>query len=175
MKHEIVIELESYTRKEFLDMAYYTSVSPSVKNNELVGQEKISQYLSGGHGVVTLVSPSGKSYSYKFRYPREEQTFIDGTMFVYSREGNKKWLYVGMFVSGIFRSTAMSEFSRSSEVFKGAKYVVRMATDKDLKTPMKLYHEGYCCVCGRRLTSVKTMSEGVGPKCKRRMKEYGIF
>lgn len=136
----------------------------------LEGCEAISNYLLGGKGVVTLESPSGKHRTYQFRYPSEADKFDDGTMFVYALCGYATWQYVGMVRYGRFRLTQASRFPINHEITKGANYLVRMMKDSSIASgPMVVYHEGVCCMCGRPLTADKSIRDGVGPKCKRKM------
>jgi len=134
---------------------------------QLIGSKVIDQYIRGGKGAVTLKSPSGKHYSYQFRYPVKEQRgeFPRGTMFVYVLVGHRTWQYVGMLKSDRkLHHTRASKFSVDSEIFKGARYIVKMM-NFDFDTPMTLMHQGVCSVCGRKLTSPKSIPLGIGPRC----------
>lgn len=136
-------------------------------SGELKGHLDIQNYLHGGKGVVTLLSPSGKHHTYSFRYPLEQDKFPEGTMFVYSLMREHVWMYVGMLQSnGRFRRTQFSKFNEDSPIVKGAKFISRMMRE-DFDHPMRLYHEGVCSICGRRLTSPKSIRQGIGPKCLR--------
>lgn len=126
--------------------------------------EDIMNYIKGGRGVLTLASPSGKHHSYSFRRPRNEKAFQADTYFAYVMCDHGEWRYVGMFRDGYFRLTYNSEYNASSEEFKGAKYIVSMAS-RSFETPMTLYHEGVCACCGRRLTDPKSIKIGIGPTC----------
>ena len=66
-----------------------------------------------------------------------------------------------------FRLTNHSRFLPDTEIVRGAKYIMKMAFTEDLQTPMKLYHEGVCCYCGRQLTSKRSIKTGIGPKCRK--------
>lgn len=131
----------------------------------LKGKQNIWNYLKGGHGVVTLESPQGKYYTYCFKKPKSPDKFALGTLFAYVIEGKNEYKYVGMLdMKRGFRKTTNSEYDESSEQFKGAKYIVLMAA-KDFDTPMKLYHEGVCSCCGKRLTKPESIEAGIGPTC----------
>ena len=68
---------------------------------------------------------------------------------------------------GKFRLTRNSRFLEDTDIVKGAKYIMRMSNDDSLchTTPMKLYHEGMCARCGRRLLDSKSKKIGYGYKC----------
>ena len=124
----------------------------------------IYEYIHGGHGVVTLQSPSGKYFTYCFKKPYGKDKFKEGTLFAYCIEGKHEYNYVGMYDLKSFRKTNQSCYEEDSEQFKGARYIVYMSL-KDFNTPMKLYHEGVCCLCGKKLTDPKSIERGIGPQC----------
>ena len=136
---------------------------------QLTGKKNIERYILGKHAEVTLEAPSGKYYTYQFRYPARSQNneFEKGTKFVYVAVGHKKYEYVGMLKSDRkFYHTRASRYAKNSEQFKGAAYIVKMM-NYDFETPMKLYHSGRCSVCGKKLTSPKSIAYGMGPKCSK--------
>ena len=133
----------------------------------LVGKEAIRRYILGGKGVVTLKSPSGVHHTYSFRFPREPEKFPEDTYFVYVMNSETDWDYIGMLQRGSLRTTCMSRYAHSNPLFKGAAYIVKMMTS-DMDTPMMLYHEGVCSICGKRLTNPKSLEIGIGPVCLHR-------
>ena len=138
-------------------------------SGELKGRQAIYEYIHGGRGIVTLVSPSGQQHTYQFSRPSERDSFPEDVIFIYAIHDGIKRFYIGMVEQDKFRLTAHSRFLPDTEIVKGANYIMRMASEPNLSTPMKLYHEGMCCFCGRQLTSDKSISTGIGPKCRRRL------
>lgn len=134
----------------------------------------IRQYLYGGKGIVTLQSPSGIHHTYMFARPQEFEAFPDDVIFIYavhSEKNSHKLFYVGMIENDVFRLTRHSRFGPHTEIVRGAKYIMKMMHNPNLNTPMKLYHQGTCGVCGRALTSLTSIRCGVGPKCRKRVNE----
>lgn len=129
----------------------------------LEGKDIILQYIKGGKGVVTLESPTGKHHTYVFKRPRESGVFSNDCLFIYCLV-DKHEEYVGMMNKYGVKLTRQSRFKQTSEQFKGAKYIYRMATS-DFETPMVLYHEGICSCCGRKLTDPESITRGIGPRC----------
>ena len=131
----------------------------------LINHEDIHNYINGGHGVVTLEAPSGAYHTYVFKKPGKSSNFKKGTLFVYCYDGQEDCGYIGMWDTRTFRTTRNSEYDEDSAQFKGAKYILYMSM-KDFDTPMKLYHEGVCCRCGRQLTTPESIECGMGPVCR---------
>lgn len=135
---------------------------------ELTNSEDIYSYISGGEGVVTLQSPSGVHKIYAFNKPRCADAFPKNVLFVYVQSSKGLWIYVGMWVQGKgFYVTRASIYKINHPTVKGVKYIINMAEGKIKDSPMKLYHCGVCSICGRRLTSPKSIAQGIGPKCKK--------
>lgn len=141
----------------------------SDSKTELTDSDTIRNYIMGGKGIVTLEAPSGNSHTYAFFRPVNNEAFPDDVRFVYAVHDGKKLFYIGMIEQGKFRLTSNSRFLSDTDIVKGARYIMRMASQPGMETPMKLYHEGMCCFCGRKLISEKSLSTGVGPKCRRRL------
>lgn len=137
---------------------------------ELKGSQRIREYILGGNGIVTLLSPSRKWRTYRFELPRMKSKYPNGTLFVYVKMKHDHWAYVGMLSDShqSFRSTRGSRFSWTSPEYKGALYLTHMMY-KDFETPMKVFHEGVCGVCGRPLTRPKSIESGIGPICRKKL------
>lgn len=143
------------------------------ERHRLQTKEAIRSYLEGGSGVVTLHSPTGCWRTYSFRRPYDnifhDDSFYANALFVYAKTSSGRWMYVGMYNNNEFRLTEASRFGIKHPIVKGAKYLVKMMnSDIAASGPMVVYHEGVCCVCGRRLTRPKSIELGVGPTCRKK-------
>ena len=127
----------------------------------------IYSYIHGGKGIVTLEAPSGKSHMYAFYRPRNSDEFPNDVIFVYAVHNLQKLFYVGMIEQDKFRVTRHSRFLEDNEIVKGVSYIMKMAQGKITKSPMKLYHEGICCRCGRPLPHEKSVKQGIGSRCNK--------
>lgn len=134
---------------------------------EMTDSSTIWMYITAGRGIVTLEAPSGKSHTYAFLKPVNASEFPDDVIFVYAVHEEKQLFYIGMIEGKFFRLTRHSRFLSDTEIVKGANYIMKMASNPKLHTPMKLYHEGICCRCGRPLTSEKSLQSGIGHTCYR--------
>ena len=142
-------------------------------SRRLRSSQLIYNYIMGGRGIVKLEAPSGNHHYYMFQKPAETDAFPDDVLFVYAVHDFKKKFYIGMIEDGKFRLTRNSRFLADTDIVKGAHYIMKMARYEALaeSTPMKLYHMGRCARCGRELTTEKSMACGIGPKCRKRLKD----
>lgn len=135
----------------------------------------LRQYICGGRGIVTLENINTKiHHTYEFRRPNNPEEFDDHILFVYTLVRDNTWMYVGMYRTDyyVFRLTRASRFRSDSEIVRGVKYLVRRSnSDKSITdSPMRIYHEGICAICGRKLTTPKSIMLGMGPQCRRALK-----
>ena len=135
--------------------------------------ELITDYIYGGRGIMKLESPSGVHHYYMFQKPADRDAFPDDVVFVYAIHDFEKKFYIGMIEQGKFRLTRNSRFLPDTDIVKGAFYIMKMAKSQllVLTTPMKLSHMGMCARCGRELTTEKSIQSGIGPKCRKRLKD----
>lgn len=139
-------------------------------SHTLEGSRNIKDYCMGGNAIVTLTSPTKIHHTYYIRAPWKEDKndFSNDIRFVYHRESNGRWSYVGEICNDgtKFRKTKSSRYWQHDKIFKGAVYIVKMM-NYDFDTPMKLHHEGCCSRCGKQLTDPISIERGLGPKCYR--------
>ena len=136
------------------------------RSHELIGQKAIYDYLTGGHGVVTLLSSvTGIHHTYAFLSPKYRKPGED-TLFIYTIVGNES-IYVGMYKNKQFRLTAKSRFKADSAIVKGVAFIMKLMHRDDFHDDrMVLYHEGVCSRCGRPLTNPASIQLGIGPICQ---------
>ena len=142
---------------------------PTDKEEQLMLDSKvIYRYIHAGKGQVTLVNPNSlNAHSYKFLKPKDSRSFPENTIFVYCIHEDHL-AYLGMLDGSGIRRTRRSSFDEHTEAMKGARYIVKMASNQDLvdARQMDLYHSGRCALCGRPLRG-NSIKEGMGPKCRK--------
>lgn len=128
----------------------------------------LNEVIHGSRGELTLVGPAGTAHTYIFARPRNAEDFPPDLRFVYARHADKRF-YLGVLEGDKFRCTHNSRFDESCESVKGAKYIVKLASNQNLLTwtAMKLYQSGKCARCGRALDSEFGITHGFGKSCWR--------
>lgn len=135
-------------------------------SHELIGADRITKYIMGGNGVVTLRSCTGVHHTYWFAAP-ENRKEDDDRMFVKTLVNNGEWVYVGMYKDKNFHLTTASKFSLQSPIVKGVFFILKLMFKPDYSDErMHLYHEGICSRCGRPLTNPESIEIGIGPICR---------
>ena len=134
--------------------------------HELVGQESILRYITGGNGIVTLKSHTGVHHTYLFQSPSDKED-KNRLLFVKTLVGGNNWVYVGMYKDKKFYLTKASRFQKNSDIVRGICYIVKLVNRPDYHDDrMQLFHEGVCSRCGRPLTNPESIEIGIGPTCR---------
>lgn len=133
--------------------------------NQLKSRESVWSYICGGRGVFALESPTGKRHIYAIRRPWSDNRFPEGTFFVHDTDASRTDTYIGMIQDGQFHMTSRSRYARDSEEFRGMQYIMNWINHQDMVSPMKIYHNGTCCICGGHLSTEESMARGMGPRC----------
>lgn len=143
---------------------------------EFLENDILNQYLMGGQAVVTLESPSGVKHTYLYAKPKNTNYFPDDTRFVYALHQQVQQFYIGMIEMDKFRLTQNSRFLNDTDIVKGVLYIEKLRKNQISlhKSLMKIYHEGTCARCGRRLINKESIEIGFGPKCKRKVVSYNV-
>lgn len=128
--------------------------------------------MYGGNGVVTLESPSGAKHTYVYERPKNQNMFPDDVIFVYclhtDSNGECTKFYLGMLECDQFRMTRNSRFGYTSPVVKGAFYIEKLRKSQEFlsNSPMTIYHQGVCGLCGSKIWSDESRECGFGRQCR---------
>lgn len=144
---------------------------------------EIRRYIMGGNSTFTLVSKkTGQRFTYKVKSSKKNPDAYWSTenqdrsaYFVSVLNGpdnSNDYQYMGILGlmsdgSYKFISTRNSKVGASAPSFKGFAYVWE-ALEQGCTWPSQIefWHEGSCCICGRKLTVPESVADGIGPECK---------
>lgn len=140
---------------------------------------EIRRFILGGNSIFTIVE-GDKRYTYKVRTPAldraknwstgnqdKTQRFVS---VLYGPDNESDYRYLGMMRQNVdgalfFAKTAKSlseddpRFQLFSKYWAILEYGCRVMPGTDF------WHEGQCCVCGRKLTVPESIASGIGPEC----------
>ena len=138
----------------YLDSKRTTS---QVYSQEMTDSENIARYITGGRAIVALVNetPYHKQVTYKIL---SDGDFYDVSFWT----AHSGWIWLAAFNKQLHIHEANKQAEKE---LKGLIYLLRVARGERAIAPMHLYHFGRCCICGRKLTTPKALTVGVGHKC----------
>lgn len=152
------------------------------KRGQLTEPALIRRYILGGNATFTLRSlATGLRFTYKVKSATKDRGLNwstgnqDRTLFFVSvltgRDNDSDFSYIGILkqsVDGEFRfsHTAKSSALPGSPSFDGfAKCWKLLEFGCRWHPQIEFWHEGKCCVCGRKLTVPESVETGMGPEC----------
>lgn len=144
---------------------------------------EIRRYIMGGNSTFTLVSKkTGQRFTYKVKSATKDRDKYwstgnqdKSTYFVNLLTGpdnDNSYQYIGMLKQEFdgsyrFTETAKSKARKGSPSFDAFAYVWNsIEIGCQFPSQVEFWHEGSCCICGRKLTVPESVADGIGPECK---------
>lgn len=158
----------------------------TLPSDELIGRiahpGPIRKYITGGSSIFTIVQPDGTRYTYKVRSKAEaghnwstnhqnRDTYYVSILTGPNTASFGDWSYLGMLErmpdgslqfflthkSGRMEGAPSMKFWR--QFWQALEYGCRV------DPALEFWHEGSCCICGRKLTVPSSVEAGIGPEC----------
>ena len=141
---------------------------------------EIRHFMLGGNATFTLVEGDERfTYQVKSAKRDREKNWSTGNQdkskyFVSLLTGpsnTSDYQYMGMLNQNIdgayqFGPTKASKITSEAKSFQLLTRLWRGVEHACVRPPMiEFWHEGHCCMCGRRLTVPESIASGIGPEC----------
>ena len=138
-------------------------------NVEMKGQLEDSQkaitFIKGGNSTFTLVGAKNR-FTYKVKRTEFDQDkyFV---MLMNGSDNESNFVYMGMLFpnSKGIKITKGSKVGENAQSFVAFNYVYKYLTNGIIPNGVKIYHEGRCGRCGRKLTVPQSIEMGFGSEC----------
>lgn len=123
------------------------------------------KFIKAGKAIFTLENKeTGNRFTYKVKKLKDKDIWFVSVLNGPDNYANYK--YLGTIFDKSFRSTAKAKISKDALSFKAFDWLNKMLNfEKDLPENVKVYHEGRCGRCGKRLTVPESIVQGFGPEC----------
>jgi Family of unknown function (DUF6011) len=152
--------------------------TPIDTNGQLFSAPEIRRYVLGGNSAFTIVKPDGDRYTYRVRSNKIDRDANwsaknqDRSLFFVSvLSGPDNYTYLGVLrldaINGeyLFRRTAKSPSGSTPSGMLFDKLWISLEIQCRMLLGHAFWHEGSCCVCGRKLTVPESIANGIGPEC----------
>lgn len=128
----------------------------------------LQTFVTAGNALFTVVNEStGNRFTFKVCKADKRQPADPDRWFVKVLNGPdnySNYRYLGMLTpDGKFVATTATGNLRNAQSFKAFDWFWRHIAN--LPANVKVYHEGKCARCGRRLTVPESIESGYGPEC----------
>jgi hypothetical protein len=134
-------------------------------------QEHQKGFILGGKAIFTIESrKTGKHFTFSVNFKKATDRFPRDKYLVALLNGpdnTSNFTYVGELntSTGEVRLTAGSRVARDASSYVALTWVLRRVWANQDLPDCEIWHEGRCCVCGRRLTVPESIENGIGPVC----------
>lgn len=135
-----------------------------------LSHENAKRFILAGNATVTFVSPTGTRFTFKVRTPKRDEGDTRPPVHFVSvltgADNEGDFTFLGTIFDGQnFRHSHKSRIGTDAPSARAFAWAFpRIMADADLKG-MKIYHEGKCGRCGRKLTVPESIESGFGPVC----------
>jgi hypothetical protein len=140
-----------------------------------------------GNATFTIINEkTGNRFTYKVTQPKDLLPEYKGVWFIkvlYGKDNNTSYLFLGTVFEytddalglnlhrkkgKFYRHSRVSNFTTNGTCVKVFQFFLTYR--HQLPEFIKVYHEGKCGYCGRKLTVPESIESGFGPKCTTLMK-----
>lgn len=116
--------------------------------------------LSGLSTFTFLNTKTGNNFRYKISISD------DGKLFFVSALIDEKYSYLGTINKNLkYTYGVKSKISKDQQTSKVFLWVIERIFNNTLPDYIEVWHEGKCGKCGRKLTTPKSIDNGIGPEC----------
>jgi hypothetical protein len=140
---------------------------------------EIRKYVLGGNATFTLVLENGTRFTYNVKSTKvdREKNWSTGNQdktgyFVSVLTGSDIYAYIGMMKLDPLVGEYNFDVTHKSQDWKQrpAFYQFQMFWNLlergcRVSPDIEFWHEGSCCMCGRKLTVPSSIEAGIGPEC----------
>ncbi len=127
---------------------------------------KDSRFFGAGHAIFTVDNGKGNHYTFKISHRKETQPLFIKVLT--GKNNEHDYTYLGVY-NPYTKSVILTEHSRytpNATPVKVIKWAINLIHEnKPLPQGYSIKHEGYCCRCGRLLTTSESIENGIGPEC----------
>jgi hypothetical protein len=150
---------------------------------------EIRRYIMAGNATFTLVShKSHNRLTYKVKSAtkdrgknwstgnQDKSVYFVSVLRGPSNESDSDYLYLGILKQQRdghydFLTTAKSPSADTPSVGGFKWFWNLLEQGAHVSNQIDFWHEGRCCVCGRKLTVPESVADGIGPECKGKVME----
>jgi len=136
-------------------------------DNKMRGEltDKVLDFVVAGRAIFTIENvETGGRFTFKVDKPREDTPHF--VRVLTGPDNGSDYSYLGTIFGGqTWRHGAKSRISATAPSAKAFAWFWGRLQNGGLPPQVKVYHEGRCGRCGRRLTVPESIVSGFGPVC----------
>jgi len=134
-----------------------------------------ARFIFGDNATFTLQATDGpERFTFKVQVPKVQDPArpVHFVKLMTGSDNEASFSYLGAIfglgAAASFRTTAKSCAGESAPSVRMFRYVFQALVAGSLPQDVEFWHEGRCCMCGRKLTVPESIAAGIGPECSGR-------
>lgn len=135
-----------------------------------IDKDKIKAFVLAGNATITLESGvTGKHFTYKIIVSKNDPNLYFIKL-LRGEDNRNDYTYIGCYFSdnGYFnpeKKYQKQDVTGWPKSLRAIRYLFNHINN--VPDCLRVYHEGKCCRCGRKLTTPESIRRGIGPECER--------
>lgn len=131
----------------------------------------IRRFALGGKSLITLQSGNtGVHFTYSIQRSANDNNLYFIKL-LNGQDNTKDYTYIGCYYSDNSYFNPAKKYKGADKMswppsLRAIEYFLRVIDN--VPDNLKVFHEGRCGVCGRRLTTPDSIERGIGPECLKR-------
>lgn len=146
-------------------MKKYSNIDGTYVSHKLTEVNIIAQFLMGDNATFSFHNTrTGNQFTYKVHRAEKNK----GPYFVSVLTPEMHYTYIGTIWHNLgFKHGIKSKIGPDAPSVVIFKWLNNRILIQKMKLPehLEFYHSGECCKCGRELTRVESIKQGIGPHC----------
>jgi hypothetical protein len=134
--------------------------------------DKALDFILAGKSTFTLQSITGKHFTYKVEAPKKKnpakEVHFVKLMTGSDNEGSFTH-FATIFDKAAYKHGAKSRITADAQGVRAFRWFLTNLMNGTVNDQVKLFHEGCCARCGRKLTTPESIETGIGPECAKMM------
>lgn len=121
-------------------------------------------FILAGNATITLRSEKTSTrYTYKIKASKDGNLHFVSLMNGSDNEGS--FQYMGLIRNGDYQHGRKSHITVDASCNKAFAWMFALLREGRIHDQLKIWHEGRCGRCGRKLTVPESIEQGLGPEC----------
>jgi hypothetical protein len=128
-------------------------------------------FILAGNATITIRSEkTGQRFTYKIRKAKDGNIFFVSLM--NGSDNESSFAYLGTIKNNHYQHGRKSTIGQDEPSNKAFDWSFKQLTHDNIPTALKVWHEGSCGRCGRKLTVPESIESGIGPECSKKVKSF---
>ena len=135
---------------------------------QLIGRNAVEQFIFGGKATFTVESVKTEN-AFTYRVDASDTPGLFFVKLLAGPDNESNYVYLGTFRNGRYQHGKKSSVSPTAKSVLAIEYFSRALAQPEMPSTLRIWHEGRCAHCQRKLTVPESIATGYGPDCSEKL------